>query len=611
MRLGSNRTENGSIRFRVWAPFAQHVELILNHSQKLSMQSEAKGYWMIEVQGLPDEVCYGYAIDGKDPLPDPVSRYQPDGVHDLSAFVDPTLFKWTDTEWQPQPLEEWIIYELHVGTFTSGGTFDAVCEKLDHLVALGVNVVELMPLAQTPGNYSWGYSGVLLYAVQQKYGGAEGLRRFVNEAHARGIAVILDVVYNHLGPEGNYLHAYGPYFSDKYQTPWGSAINLDGAYSDEVRFYFVENMLYWLREYHLDGFRMDAIHELHDESAYPFLAELSDSVRDFEKLNGKQVMLIAESAANDPREISSTSSNGLGIDAVWADDFHHAVYTLLTGDNQSYYGDYGKIAQLAKVFEDGFVYTGQYSNHLKCRWGRLPVNQKAFQFVVCVQNHDRVGNRMKGERFTEYLSLDQVKLAVFTALLSPFVPMLFMGEETADPSPFLFFTSFSDPKLQEAVREGRKKEFSAFQWKGEPPDPLSPQTFKKSILQWDWQSDPQRKSMFEFYTALIQLRKDYDVIRYGGKKKESSDTDRGLETCVPEGEKVLLVRRFWKQSEVLLMMNYGDHPVEIDHPWIEKTGDILFDTQAIDEVGEKLATEVSLRPWQGILVRFPEGEKIS
>ncbi len=375
-----------------------------------------------------------------------------------------------------------IMYELHAGTFIPEGTFDAVIPGLDHLKDLGINATDIMPVAQFPGERNWGYDGVYPFAVQNSYGGPDGLKRIVNECHTKGIAVILDVIYNHLGPEGNYLRDYGPYFTDRYKTPWGQAINFDGPYSNEVRNFFIENALSWLKNYHIEGLRIDAIHGIYDMSAQPFLPELAERVEEFSQQEGRKFYLIAESDLNNSYALRPRDSGGSGLDALWCDDFHHALHTLLTGETDGYYVDFGKIGHLVKSFREGFVYSGQYSAFRKRNHGNSSADIPPDRFVVFSQNHDQTGNRLKGERLSSLVSFESLKLAAGVVLLSPYIPLIFMGEEYGETAPFLFFISHSDPELIKAVRQGRKDEFKTFNWKDEPPDPQDIETFMRSKL---------------------------------------------------------------------------------------------------------------------------------
>jgi maltooligosyltrehalose trehalohydrolase len=431
LTLGARPRPDGSCRFRVWAPYAGSVDLRLVQPEELvvSMEQDARGFFDVTVPDVRAGARYLFRLDGDLERPDPASRSQPEGVHGPSEVVDPTAFDWTDGAWFGHALADYVIYELHVGTFTDEGTFDAIIPHLDGLRDLGVTMIELMPVAQFPGARNWGYDGVALFAVQDSYGGPDGLRRLVDACHARGLGVILDVVYNHLGPEGNYLRDFGPYFTDHYSTPWGDAVNFDRAGSDQVRAFFVENALHWLDEYHVDAFRLDAVHAIFDQSATHFLEEYTTAVHEYAERAGRRVAVIAESDLNDARLIRSREAGGYGMDAQWTDDFHHALHALLTGERDGYYRDYGSAAHLARAMSRGFVLTGQYSEYRDRRHGASHGLADGRRFVVCSQNHDQVGNRALGDRLSTNLDLAQLKLAAGAILLTPFTPMLFMGEE--------------------------------------------------------------------------------------------------------------------------------------------------------------------------------------
>ncbi|MBF8962835.1 malto-oligosyltrehalose trehalohydrolase [Pontibacter sp. FD36] len=506
--IGAHYTPGKGTLFTVWAPAAAQVDVVLKDNDNIiPLQREAFGYWTALSEETGPGARYTFQLDEEMERPDPASHFQPDGVHEPSAVVDHTSFGWTDKNWKPLPLEQYIVYELHVGTFSEEGTFQGVIDKLPELVDLGITAIEIMPVAAFPGGRNWGYDGVYPSAVQEGYGGPEGLKKLVDACHAAGIAVVLDVVYNHLGPEGNYLNEFGPYFTDKYNTPWGKALNFDDAHSDHVRNFFIQNALLWLRDYHIDALRLDAVHAILDTGAKHFLQDLQEQVEHLEKQLGRHFILIAESDLNDVRIINPTEKGGFGLAAQWSDDFHHAVHALLTGEDSGYYSDFGKLEQLQKVLQHGFVYDGLYSEHRKRTFGSDATANPALQFVVCSQNHDQVGNRMLGERLTKLISYDMLKVAAGLVLLSPFTPMLFMGEEYGEENPFLYFVSHSDKDLVEAVRKGRKEEFSSFSWQGEAPDPQSEETFNQSKLQRSYEHSEKHRQLRDFYKALIQLRK--------------------------------------------------------------------------------------------------------
>jgi len=498
----------GGLSFTVWAPHARSMEVRLYspRRRKLRMKKAGGGYWKAFAPGLRAGARYKYAVNGRDERPDPASAFQPEGVHGPSEAVDHSAFPWSDAAWRGLPPERMIIYELHPGTFTPAGDFSGVESRLPYLTSLGVNAVELMPVSQFPGSRNWGYDGVYPYAPQDSYGGPEGLKRLVDACHRAGLAVVLDVVYNHLGPEGNYLGSYGPYFTDRYSTPWGDAVNYDGHGSPAVREYFIGAALAWFRDYHIDALRLDAVHGIFDFGAKHFLAELSERTRDMSRLLGRRLSLIAESDLNDVRVLSPVPG-GWGMDAQWSDDFHHALHSLLTGERGGYYEDFGGFGQLAKAFSDGFVYDWAWSPHRGRRHGSSSRSVHPGKFVVCSQNHDQVGNRLLGERLPALAGERRLRLAAGAVLLSPYVPMLFMGEEYAEKNPFLYFVSHGDPGLVKAVREGRRREFAAFGWKKDPPDPQGVESFAASRLDWEKPGRGPHAEMLGFYRRLISLRR--------------------------------------------------------------------------------------------------------
>jgi maltooligosyltrehalose trehalohydrolase len=559
MKIGANYLGDGKCEFVVWAPFLEKIELKVilpvetRHavSPLLPMEKEKSGYWRIIVNNVSPETLYLYRLEGKKERPDPVSHFQPNGVHEPSQVVDHASFEWQDENWNGIPLSELVMYELHVGTFTQEGTFDTIIPRLDEIRDVGINAIEIMPVAQFPGERNWGYDGVYIHAVQNSYGGPDGLKRLVNECHKKGTAVILDVVYNHLGPEGNYLWDYGPYFTKKYKTPWGEAINFDGAYSDEVRTFFIENALHWFKNYHIDALRLDAVHSIFDMSAKPFLQELAETVEEFSREEGREFHLIAESNLNDTKVIRPRELGGYGIHSQWSDDLHHSLHTLLTGEDEGYYVDFGKVEQLVKSFNEGFVYSGQHSRFRKRRHGNSSKDRPAHQFVVFSQNHDQIGNRMLGERLSNLISFEGLKLAAGVVILSPYVPLLFMGEEHGEESPFLYFVSHFDPDLIEAVRRGRKEEFESFNWKGEPPDPQSVETFLRSKINWKKRKEGKNKVLLDFYKRLIELRKKIPALSELNKDN--------LDVWGLEEEKIMFMRR-WKdgsESHVFSVFNFN------------------------------------------------------
>jgi maltooligosyltrehalose trehalohydrolase len=518
-----------SAQFRVWAPQARQVTVVLGKDEPrraLTLKSKAGLHTGVSPEAGTG-TDYWYSLDGGPLRPDPVSRYRPYGVHGPSRIVDPGEFAWSDQDWPGLSKGELVIYELHVGTFNPKATFEGVAERLASLRELGVTALEIMPVAEFPGSRNWGYDGVSLYAPQSTYGGPDGLRRLVDLCHGAGLAVILDVVYNHLGPEGNYLPEFGPYFSDKHQTAWGPGWNLDGPDSDEVRRYIVDNALYWISEFHLDGLRLDAADKIIDHSATHILEEIVSAARLQAAALGRQVILIAESDANDPRYIREQELGGYGLDAQWTDDFHHAVHAALTHETQGYFADFGGVRPVAKALADRFVNDGRYSPYRRRRYGRPAADLPSDRFVVCTQNHDQVGNRAGGERLSVLVAPAALRLAAAVLLLSPYVPLLFMGEEYGETNPFLYFVSHGDPELVQAVREGRRREFAAFGWEGQVPDPQSESTFERSRLDWSRLDQPKHSALRALYSDLLRLRAQEPALRPGVARVEVTHNEGG------------------------------------------------------------------------------------
>ena len=515
-------------RPRVWAPAARAVDLVLpnndpsyppaGHTRVLPLERDEDGWWVSGPLTLKHGTDYWFSVDGTDPRPDPRSPWQPGGVHGPSRTFDTGRFAWTDTDWRGLDVRGRVVYELHVGTFTPEGTLDAATDRLDHLVDLGVEVVELMPVAAFPGVHGWGYDGVALYAVHEPYGGPAALQRFVDAAHGRGLAVALDVVYNHLGPSGNYLAEFGPYFTERHHTPWGAAVDLDGEDAAGVRAFVIDNALRWLREFHVDALRLDAVHTLVDDSPRHLLAELSDAVAALADELGRPLSLIAESDANDPRTVTPTTSGGLGMTAQWADDVHHAIHALLTDERQGYYVDYGSPEVLAKAMTSGFVQDGGWSRFRGRRWGAPPgPDVDGHRFVVFASDHDQVGNRALGDRPSATLDFGALAMSAALVLCSPFTPMLFMGEEWGARTPWQFFTDHAEPELVEAIRRGRSAEFAGHDWERlyggpvEVPDPQSPGTVAASRLDWREPAQPSHARLLRWYRDLIALRRRSDL----------------------------------------------------------------------------------------------------
>ena len=554
--VGPQKTGPDSWRFTVWAPKRKKLALILpERAQSLPMEPLEGGYFTLETSGLPPGARYQFELDGELRRADPASRHQPEDVHGPSALVDTAAFAWTDAGFAPPAPERRVTYEIHVGTFTPEGTFEAVIPRLPHLRDLGVTCLELMPVAQFPGGRNWGYDGVYPYAASRAYGGPVGLARLVDACHAAGLAVILDVVYNHLGPEGNYLRDFGPYFTDRYHTPWGEAVNFDGPGSAPVRKFFIQNALYWLREFHIDGLRLDAVHAIYDAGPVHVAAELADRVQAWAAGAGRRVFVVAETHLNDPAVITEKAAGGMGLDGVWNDDFHHAVHALLTGEKRGYYADYGSRDDLIAALGEGFVYAGRPSPFFGHPRGGEAAHLPADRFVTCIQNHDQIGNRAQGERLISLVGPDAARLAAALLLLSPGSPLLFMGEEWGEERPFFYFISHLDAGLVEAVRRGRKREFAAFRWRGTPPDPFAEETFAASRPDWDKLSRPQHAAMLAWYKALLALR--------AGSPALSETRRRLTRVWALDGAGALAMERRGADGRYLCLFNAAKRPARV------------------------------------------------
>ncbi len=565
-------------RFEVWAPLATSAAARVNGSNHAMARRGDRGWWTAEVYDAGPGADYGYLIgDDATPYPDPRSQEQPGGVHGLSRLYDQNAFHWSDAKFQPVPLASAIVYELHIGTFTPAGTLDAAVEKLDSLVELGVTHVELMPVGSFAGDYGWGYDGVALFSVYEPYGGPDALKRFVDAAHAKGLAVLLDVVYNHFGPVGNYTGKFGPYLLDAHKTPWGGAVNLEGEHASEVRRFFCDNALLWLRDYHIDGLRLDAVHAFVDRSAIHFLEQLSAEVETLSAAIGKRLVLIAESDLNDPRVVTGREASGLGMDAQWSDDFHHALFAALVPKPEGgYYSDFGTLAQLAKALEQTFVYDGMYSHYRRRAHGRPVSGLSQHRFLGYIQNHDQIGNRAQGERLTESVGFERAKIAAALVLMSPFVPMLFQGEEWAATAPFQYFANHDDPEMARAVSEGRKHEFEAFGWEPESiPDPESRDTFERSRLDWVETAKPQHAEMLRWYRELIRLRRTTACLNNG--------EPGNIRTAYDEKQEWLRMQR--GSITVLCNLGSGNHSFELPQSCelvLSSRGDVTLNGPALD-----------------------------
>ena len=586
--VGINFNEEGKAEISIWAPLAEKVTVSLSATSTVSLTKNELGYWRTVTDNIKPGDLYKIVLDEKE-YPDPASLSQPEGVHGSSKAINVHEIIINDTRWNNLPLEEYLIYELHTGTFTPDGTFAALEEKLDYLKELGVNAIEIMPVSQFPGGRNWGYDGVFPYAVQNSYGGAEGLAHLVQASHEKGLAVILDVVYNHLGPEGNYLSAFGSYFTDKYNTPWGKAINFDDEWCDGVRQYFIENALMWFRDFHIDALRMDAVHAIKDFGPVHILREIKQYVDRLMQVTGRRHYLIVESDLNDNRFINPLEKQGFGMDAQWIDEFHHALRVTAGEARSGYYSDFDGLGHLAKAYKDAYVFDGQFSPHRKKFFGVKAENNPGKQFIVFSQNHDQVGNRMLGERTSELVSFEMQKLMAGAVLVSPYIPMLFMGEEYSEPHPFLYFVSHTDPELAEAVRKGRKAEFSAFHAQGEAPDPVSKKTFDESKLQWELIKREPHQTMFDFYKTLIKLRKQQPALCHLDRNK--------LDAEVNEKNQTLLLHRWHKVEHIYCLLNFSKKQQQLTLPDYGKELQKIFDSADPAWNGPAAALDVISDEW--------------
>lgn len=508
--IGANYIGKNRCEFTVWAPEKKRVTLHIVHpkERELPMQPDEWGYFRLEVDAVKPGTRYFFRLDDNhNDYPDPASHCQPEDVHGPSEVIDQAAFQWNDQNWRGLPFHDLIFYQLHIGTFTPDGTFEAVIPRLDDLAKLGVNALQLLPISQFPGPRNWGYDGVFPYSVQHSYGGPDGLKKLVDACHARGIAVFLDMVYNHLGPEGNYVSEFGPYYTDQYHTPWGDAINFDREWSDGVRDYFSNNALFWFEQYHIDGLRFDAIHEIFDRGAISIWELILNKVRYLEQRLGRALYLVAETDLNSPRVVKPPELGGMGFDAQWLDDFHHAFQVIINKDARDKYADFGRMEQLAKAYTDGFVASGDYLAFRKRKFGTSSAGISGDRFVVFNLNHDQIGNQSGLERLSLQVDYGRQKVAAAAILLSPYVPMLFMGEEYADESPFYYFVSHSDQKLIKTIQEGRKEEFAEFMGNAELPDPADEATFNQSKIQWQTRRKGKHRTMLNWHQTLIELRR--------------------------------------------------------------------------------------------------------
>ena len=548
--LGATWLGGGRTSFLVWAPRAKKVDLqlVAPSKQVVAMERLPRGYFYAVAQAGPG-ARYHYRLDSEKERPDPASRLQSEGVHAPSEVVD-TRFEWSDAGWPGIPLATYVFYELHVAAFTPEGTLDAIIPRLAELKDLGITAIEIMPVQEYPGDRNWGYDGTYPYSVHHSFGGPSALKRVVDACHQQGLAVVLDVVYNHLGPEGNYFADFAPYFTDAYQTPWGDALNFDGSGSDEVRRYFLANALQWVEEFHIDALRLDAVHAIVDPSARPFLHQLAEVVHEKALQLNREIHLIAESDRNDANVIRPADEGGWDMDASWNDDFHHALHVALTGEKNGYFVDFRGIEDLARSLREGYVFSGQYSEHRQRRHGNSSKGIPGERFVVCAQNHDQVGNRMMGNRLADMQNFERLKLGAAAVLLSPFLPLLFMGEEYGEMAPFPYFVSHSDRELIEAVRMGRGNEFKEFKWEGSLPDPESEATFASSKLNWDLQKQDWHRLLRQFYRELLRMRREIPPLA-------SLDLETVDATVLPN-ERTLTLRRGSKGARVIAVFQFGE-----------------------------------------------------
>ena len=609
LHFGASVRDGNHVEFRVWAPKLTElaVRVLSDRHETIPMSrtagSECSSEFVATVPHIGEGIDYFYILQGERKRPDPVSRWQPQGVHGPSRIVDPNSFRWSDQNWAGIALKDFIIYELHTGTFTPEGTFESIIPRLSYLRDLGITAIEIMPVAEVPGTRNWGYDGASLYAPQSSYGGPGGLKKLVDACHQNGLAVVMDVVYNHLGPEGNYLPDFAPCFTDAHHTPWGKAVNFDGPDSDGVRRFVIDNALYWLTEYHVDGLRLDAIHGIYDFGARHILDELSQAFQNQARRLNRKAWIIAESDLEDVRIISPRHLGGYALDAQWHDDFHHALYGLLTGERRGFLMDFGLLADLTKSIREGFVFDWRYSRYRRRHYGSSSKNRPGEQFVGFIQNHDQVANTSRGKRLSTLVSFGQQKLAAVLTLCSPFLPLLFMGEEYGETRPFLFFTSFEDPQLVAAVREGRKKEVSAHYSEGDFVDPQAPATFEQCKLDWSKASLSPHAEVLRLYRDLISLRKQHPGL--GDCRKDFTEIQ------FDEHVKTLSIKRADSSgTTALVVCNLSPEPQSISIPngtqgcclalW---TGDSFYGGGVGQHPAESLnrGSQVSLAGFEGAI----------
>ncbi len=569
--IGLNFLEDGSAEIRLWAPYASKVFLVIKKKlDPIEMEEQEFGYWFIQTDQIKSGDEYGFEIwnekkkekytsnPSKLRRADPAALFFKNGIGEYSSACNVNDFKWTDQNWKGLAQKDYIIYELHTGTFSANGDFISIEAKLDYLLQLGITAIEIMPVAQFPGERNWGYDGVFPFAVQNSYGGPAALQHLVNTCHNKGLAVILDVVYNHVGPEGNYFNDFGPYFTNKHHTPWGSAINFDDADADPVRHYFIENVLMWFRDFHIDALRLDAVHAIKDLGAQHILAEIRKYTDQLSAKTGKLHQLFVELDLNDNRYINTLTKGGYGMDGQWIDEFHHALRVAAGQEKNGYYADFNGIEHLAKSYETAYVYDGQYSPHRRKTFGIEAEGNGGEQFIVFSQNHDQTGNRMLGERTSTLLSFELLKLLAAAVFCSPYLPLIFMGEEYGEENPFQFFISHTDKQLVEAVRKGRKAEFAAFQHSEDTPDPQSETTFNHSKLNWECLDQPKHQLLLAYYKNLISIRKSNPALNHLNRKQVSAN-------AIKDQNCLILVRRH-EEQKITCLMNFSDREQKLSFP---------------------------------------------
>jgi len=601
MKCGAWITAGGDTHFRVWVPNVDCLHLVAD-GRRRPLEPLADGYHQLTLPGNREGMDYMYELADGRLRPDPASRHQPHGVHGASRVVDTGAFPWTDSRWRGISLRDYIAYELHVGTFTEKGTFDAAIPRLAYLRELGVTAVELMPVAEFPGARNWGYDGVSLYAPHHAYGGPMALQRLVDACHAQGLAVILDVVYNHLGPEGNYLREFGPYFTDRYRTPWGAALNFDGPGSDAPRRFFLDNSVYWLREYHIDALRLDAIHGIFDFSARHLLAEMVDEVNAEAERQDRPLYLIAESDLSDARVVEDRERGGHAVHAQWLDDFHHALHTSLLAGGEGYLEDFGGLDDLARTLTRGFVYDGRYSRHRQRRFGNSSAHLPGERFMIACQNHDQVANASRGQRLSRLAGFEREKLAAVVLLTAPYLPLIFQGQEYGETNPFHYFVSHGDEALVEAVREGRRREFAAFVSEAEFADPQAESTFQASKLDWAKLEREPHSALLKLYRRLLDLRTDRKSLGNCRKDLMSVEVD-------PERLWLRIERSSEGGERTLVLANFSAEVVEVPIPGETQGLELLLWTGAPSYGGEAVGpvpfmerNRITLGPWEAAIL---------